>query len=586
MTDQQRADAMGCAGNPILRTPAMDAIAASGVRFTDACASTPVCVASRMSFITGHRAARTHWVDNSALPGPVPELPTMMSLLLRAGYWTHGVGKMHFRGRSYGFRNLLTMEEGVAHRVDDDYLRYLRDAGVEARFPKGFRDLLYFQPQTSGVPVEHSASNWVADRSIEFLREHARYRSDQPFFLWSSWIAPHPPFAPSEPYDTLYDPEAMPLPEYADRPVGDLPSALWSHRARLDGAHRDPDRMRRIRALYYGLIGQVDDGIARIMAVLRELGLEQNTVVLFTADHGEMLGDHGLSQKNCPYEPSVRVPLLLRWPGRTHAGTTCDDPVGLTDVLPTMVAELDLDYPADQGPLPGESLLGVPGGGLASRRGDYVIDYGQGPRRWIAVRTRRHKVCAVRLRRRTGRAVRPALRSAGADQPGHRPTGVGHRVPRARPGVGALLRLGPRAGGRRLIQRGTLPHLAGAGDGSLRGGTARRDGERRAVAEARSRRRGRHPGELRERLHPRHQQGNHPHPRQALPGPLQTQDQPTRPPRPWRGTARRNPVGASLARRLIRDERSAARRFYRTLIRKADERFDRHLTRVAQEGDS
>ena len=391
MTDQQRADAMGCAGNPVLRTPAMDAIAASGVRFSNACASTPVCVASRMSFITGQRAARTHWVDNNALPGPVPELPTMMSLLLRAGYWTHGVGKMHFRGRSYGFRNLLTMEEGVAHRVDDDYLRYLRDAGVHARFPKGMRDLLYFQPQTSGVPVQHSASHWVADRSIEFLHEHARYRPEQPFFLWSSWIAPHPPFAPSEPYDELYDPAAMPLPVYADRPVRDLPSALWPHRARLDGAHRDPDRMRRIRALYYGLIGQVDDGIARIMAALRELRLEQNTVVLFTADHGEMLGDHGLSQKNCPYEPSVRVPLLLRWPGRTHAGATCDDPVGLTDVLPTFVDELGLDYPAGQDPLPGESLLGKPGGGLASGRSDYVIDYCQGARRWIAVRTRRHK---------------------------------------------------------------------------------------------------------------------------------------------------------------------------------------------------
>ena len=80
---------------------------------------------------------------------------------------------------------------------------------------------------------------------------------------------------------------------------------------------------------------------------------------------------------HCPYEPSVRVPLLLRWPGRTHAGTTCADPVGLTDVLPTLVAELDLDYPADQGPLPGESMLGAAGGGLASERGDYVIDYGQ-----------------------------------------------------------------------------------------------------------------------------------------------------------------------------------------------------------------
>ena len=386
------------------------------------------------------------------------------------------------------------MEEGVAHRVDDDYLRYLRDTGVQARFPKGMRDLLYFQPQTSGVPVEHSASNWVADRSIEFLREHVRYRPDQPFFLWSSWIAPHPPFAPSEPYDGLYDPAAMALPEYADRPVGDLPSALWPHRARLDGAHRDPDRMRRIRALYYGLIGQVDDGIARIMAALRELGLEQNTVVLFTADHGEMLGDHGLSQKNCPYEPSVRVPLLLRWPGRTHAGATCDDPVGLTDVLPTLVAELGLGYPADQGPLPGESLLGVPGGGLASGRGDYVIDYGQGARRWIAVRTRRHKYALFACD-----GGREELYELEADpHERHNLTaaraGAYRRVPRARPGVGAHLRPGP--GAWRVeasFERRSVPHLARAGAGSLRGGTARRVGQRGAVAEADPRRRVRQP---------------------------------------------------------------------------------------------
>ncbi len=501
MTDQQRADAMSCAGNPILRTPAMDAIAASGVRFTNACASTPVCVASRMSFITGHRAARTHWVDNNARPGPVPELPTMMSLLLRAGYWTHGVGKMHFRGRSYGLRNLLTMEEGVAHRVDDDYLRSLRDAGVQARFPKGMRDLLYFQPQTSGVPVQHSASNWVADRSVDFLREHARYRSDQPFFLWSSWIAPHPPFAPSEPYDTLYDPAAMPLPEYADRPVHDLPAALWPHRARLDGAHRDPDRMRRIRALYYGLIGQVDDGIARIMATLRELGLDEDTVVLFTADHGEMLGDHGLSQKNCPYEPSVRVPLLLRWPGRTHAGATCDDPVGLTDVLPTLVDELALEYPADQGPLPGESLLGKTGGGLASGRGDYVIDYGQGPRRGAgrlvnglgsgrAPLDRRAppppQVRPVRLRRRPRGAVRPAIRSARAHQPRRRAARSGRRVPRTRTGMGAHFRPGASAGGVRLIRRPPVPHLADSRPRPVRRGITRRGDQRGAVAEARS----------------------------------------------------------------------------------------------------
>ena len=349
---------------------------------------------------------------------------------------------------------------------------------MQARFPKGLRDLLYFQPQTSGVPVQHSASNWVADRSVEFLHEHVRYRNDQPFFLWSSWIAPHPPFAPSEPYDELYDPAAMPLPEYADRPVRDLPSALWPHRARLDGAHRDPDRMRRIRALYYGLIGQVDDGIARILAALRELRLEENTVVLFTADHGEMLGDHGLSQKNCPYEPSVRVPLLLRWPGRTQAGTACDDPVGLTDVLPTLVKELGLDYPAGQGPLSGESLLGVPGGGLAPGAATTWSTTARAPaagsRYAPGVTSTRCSPATAAARSCT--TWRPTRTNAAPDR---RRAGVDRRVPRARPGVGALVGPGPCNGGRRLIQRRALPHLAGARARPLRGGAARRDGQRR-----------------------------------------------------------------------------------------------------------
>ena len=391
MTDQQRADAMSCAGNSLLKTDAIDSIAASGIRFTNACASTPVCVASRMSFLTGHRAATTHWMDNAPLAGPIPELPTMMGLLLRAGYQTHGVGKMHFHGRNYGFQNLQTMEEGIEYRVDDDYLRYLRDVGINSRFPKGIRDLLYFQPQTSGVPVEHSASTWVADRSIDFLREHSRYRSNKPFFLWSSWIAPHPPFAPIEPYDDIYDPEDMPLPYYTNRPISDLPSSLWSSRARLDGAHRDPERLKRLRALYYGMIHHVDDGIARILATLDECNQSENTVILFTSDHGEMLGDHGLSQKNCPYESSVRIPFILRWPGKLPKGETNDIPVGLTDVLPTLVDEIGLEYPDDGISLPGDNLFNLLSRESQTTRSDYVIDYGQNSKRWISVRSPTHK---------------------------------------------------------------------------------------------------------------------------------------------------------------------------------------------------
>ena len=391
MTDQQRYDALSCAGNREIRTPHLDALAASGVRFTQAVTPTPVCVAARRSFITGHRVSRTHWVSNRKLPGPLPELPTLMSLLLQSGYWTQGIGKMHFQGCHFGLRQVETMEEGVPHWIDDDYISYLRRNGIRTRFPKGIRDLLMFQPQTCGIPVEHHMNTWVADRSINFLREHRRHRSTKPFFLWSSWISPHPPFAPCEPYDTLYDPAQMDLPVFADRPIESLPPGLLPCRGRLDGAHRDPDRMRRLRALYYGLVSHVDDSVGRILAELDSLGLRENTVVLFVSDHGEMLGDHGLGQKFNPYERSVRIPFLLRWPGRTEPGRVSDDLVTLLDFFPTLIEELGLDYPEDYGPLTGANLLGAVGGGLAERRDAVAIDYGAGSSRWISLRSRNRK---------------------------------------------------------------------------------------------------------------------------------------------------------------------------------------------------
>ena len=385
MTDQHRWDALGAAGIEKIRTPNLDRLARSGVYFRQACCPTPICVASRMSFITGHRAGRHRWVANQALPGPVPELPTIMTLLHRAGYHTQGIGKMHFRGRLHGFQDLLRMEEGVQYRVDDDYLLDLKEHGVRTRYPQGLRDLLYYQPQTSGIPVEHSKSAWVARKSVEFLHAHRRHRKDKPFLLWSSWIAPHPPFAPSAPYDALYDPAEMDPPVYPERPAGTLP--CWSMRGRLDGAHLDTPRIQRIRALYYGLVSQVDDGVGQILDALEELGLADNTVVLFVSDHGDMLGDHGLAQKNVPYEASVRLPMLLSWPGRTEAGRTCDDLVGLDDVLPTLIENLGLEYDPGTGKLPGASLLGRPGGGLGEARDAYVIDYGSESARWICLRT-------------------------------------------------------------------------------------------------------------------------------------------------------------------------------------------------------
>jgi len=389
MTDQQRFDALGCAGNAKIHTPNLDALAASGVQFTNAFTPTPICVAARMSLITGHRISRHRRPENAPLPGPVPELPTLMSLLAQAGYWTQAVGKMHFSGRHYGFHDHQSMEECPKHRIDDDYLQYLHQNGVKTRFPQGIRDLLYFQPQTSGIPLEHAPNTWVANRSIDFIRQHRKHRPEKPFFLWSSWISPHPPFAPCEPYDTMYDPNEMLPPAYTDRPLDNLPPSLWGHRARLDGAHRDPERIRRIRALYYGLISHVDDSIGRILSELEAQGIADNTIICFFSDHGDMLGDHGLSQKNCPYEPSIHIPMLMRWPNRTETGHVCNDLVSLLDILPTFTTELGLPHP-EPNQLPGSTLLGQPGGGLSDPRDTLAIDYAHGQNRWVAVRTQTH----------------------------------------------------------------------------------------------------------------------------------------------------------------------------------------------------
>ncbi len=388
-TDEQRHDTLGVGGSRAARTPNLDKLAASGVRFTDACTPSPICIAARMSLISGHRSRHTRFAGNGALPGPPSRFPTMMDALLEAGYRTHAIGKMHFSGRHYGLIEHETMEETVPYRDADDYLLYLKSHGVRKRYPQGLRDLLYLQPQTCDIPKEHAQSTWIADRAAAFLRGHQLHRGDQPFFLWASWIAPHPPVAPCEPYASMFRAEDMPLPIYRDRPLASLPSPAWKERARFDGAQHDPDRLRRIKALYHAQIAHIDEGIGRVMAELDRLGMAENTVVLFASDHGEMLGDHGLAHKSVPYEASARIPMSMRWPGRTEAGRVRHDPVGLDDIFPTVLDGLGLRYPSNFAPPTGKSLLSRPGGGVD--RDAYVTEFGSGASRWISLRSRERK---------------------------------------------------------------------------------------------------------------------------------------------------------------------------------------------------
>ena len=389
MADQLRRDALGYTGRPGAHTPAIDALARSSVSFTNAVTPAPICVAARMSMITGLRAAATGWPSNDPLPGPPAGHPTMMSILAAAGWHTEAIGKMHFGGRSLGLHRHQSQEECVHHAADDDYLSSLLGAGVRTRYPHGIRDLLAYQPQTSGIATEHAPPAWIARRACRFLEERQRRRREQPFFLWCSWIQPHLPFAPPEPWDALHDPERQSLPMAAGRPLDSLPSGFWRQRGRMHGAHLDAPRIRRLRALYACLVSQVDAAVGQVLQCLDRLGLAESTVVIFTSDHGEMLGDHGLSRKGCPYEAAVRVPLLLRWPGRSEAGRVCPDLASLTDLLPTLLTELGLPY-LGRRELEGASLLGTAGGGLAHPRNAVFVEFGHGRRRWVSIRTHRY----------------------------------------------------------------------------------------------------------------------------------------------------------------------------------------------------
>ena len=360
--------------------------------------------------------------------------PTIPPILANAAWHTEAIGRMHFGGRRLGLPRHQSQEECVHHAGDDDYLSSLLRAGVRTRYPHGIRGLLAYQPQTSGIAAEHAPPAWIARRACRFM-EAQRQPRERPFFLWCSWIQPHLPFAPPAPWDALHSPERQSLPLAAGRALDTLPSGFWRQRGRMRGAHLDAPRIRRIRALYGGLVSQVDAAVGQVLECLERLGLAETTVVIFTADHGEMLGDHGLSRKGCPYEAAVRVPLLLRWPGRTEAGRVCPDRVSLTDLLPTLLAELGLPYSGTR-PLEGANLLGTPGGGLAGPRDAVFVEFGHGRRRWVSTRT--HRYAYVRHAEGIARgAVRPSGRPGRRRGPQYRRTAGDRRAERPRAGLGA-----------------------------------------------------------------------------------------------------------------------------------------------------
>ncbi len=358
-TDQQRFDTIAALGNPVIKTPAMDRLANEGTAFTRAYTPSPVCAPGRCSLVTGQPAHITGCSDNSPL---LKDMPSFIEHLSDAGYQTHGVGKMHFAPdvfRMWGFESRDIAEESM--RKGNDYMDLLKKKGFGYIEEGGMRSEYYYLPQPSQFSVEDHQSTWVGDRSIDFLK---RRDESRPFFLWSSWVKPHPPFESPVPWSKLYRPEEVGFPYVPENSEEML--NIWNHvqnRYKWRDNGTDHNLMRTLRAAYMACISFVDYNIGR---VLDELGDKiDNTLIILSSDHGEMLGDYGSVGKRCMLDPSVRVPLLVRWPKKFAANQQCDTPVSLLDIWPTFLSAAGKTEAAGQGY--GSDLKAIAAGEEADR---------------------------------------------------------------------------------------------------------------------------------------------------------------------------------------------------------------------------
>lgn len=326
-TDQQRFDTLEL---DVVRTPHLDQLRHQGAHFTRAYAETPICVPARVSIMTGRSVfdhGMTHNGPSSAVMGRDGTLP---ALLREHGYATAAIGKMHFtpqRAR-HGFDELV---------LPDDYYRAMAGLPLQPmRHGLGQNEL---HPGMATVPESMTLTAWIADQCVQYVRD--RRDPTVPFFLWASFSKPHPPLDPPEPYASMYRDAPIPEPVCGEWAAdGDVcPPAFARQRQRGSYDLLPPPVIRAAREAYYGLVTQVDYAIGRIFAGLQDVGLLDDTLILFTSDHGEFLGDHRSGNKVMFHEPSARIPFLLRLPGSSPwYGEVNDALVTHTDVLPTLVA--------------------------------------------------------------------------------------------------------------------------------------------------------------------------------------------------------------------------------------------------------
>jgi arylsulfatase A-like enzyme len=368
MSDEHRADAMGCAGNHAVHTPNLDRLAARGVRFARTYCQGPLCQPSRASLMTGqyvHQHRQT-WNDLEMNPA----WPTMMRQLQRAGYYTAKFGKAHLTrsgytpeskldwSRSFGFDHILEEYDRSVHvrpGVMTPFMAYLKGLNLletyQSEIPSsrspGVRRTDMYKGFVSKIPQEHNPAAFLAGRAIEFLRA---YKRDKPLYLEVSFVDPHPPLIDDSRWAAQYEGAKVPLAPFDPPPQ---PNNAWGNYLRrwiqaTGTATLTPEAVARATRHYYGKISLVDQKIGDIVNAIHDLGLGDNTWIFYTADHGDMMGDHKLMYKNVFYQGSVQVPNIVQPPGGM-TGRTVEGPVESIDITATVLDAAGVELPSAKG---------------------------------------------------------------------------------------------------------------------------------------------------------------------------------------------------------------------------------------------
>lgn len=365
IADDHRFDALGAAGDPVVRTPALDALAAGGVHFRRNYImggnSGAVCVPTRASILTGVNPLRAHVGSRPDGPpgaGIAPDLPTLPAVLRREGYRTFAIGKWH------------NDREGFARGFAGGRHLFFGGMSDHRRVPVHAYDPTGAYPPDARRIAEGFSSELFADAAIAFLRDQGAAldagrgsgpEAPEPFCLYVAFTAPHDPRMAPSPYAEMYPPEAVPLPPNfcPDHPFDN--GDLHTRDEELAPHPRTPETVRRHIADYYAMVSHLDAQVGRILAALRATGRDRDTIVVYTADHGLALGRHGLLGKQNLYDPSVRVPLILSGPG-LPPGRRVEALSMSYDLFPTLCALTGTPVPAT---VEGRSLLPLATGAQA-----------------------------------------------------------------------------------------------------------------------------------------------------------------------------------------------------------------------------